>query len=78
MEHSAQHFPPPRLVTVGVIASELGVPVDRVCRILRTRVNIRPKAYAGNTRLFDNSAIAQVRHELNSIDARRAERGGMR
>lgn len=62
---------PPRLVTVGVIAAELGVPVDRVCRILRCRPHIKTRAYAGNTRLFDNAAIAQVRYELNSIAARR-------
>ena len=61
---------PPKLVTVGVIAADLGVSVDRVCRILRTRPHIKPCAYAGNVRLFDNVAIAQVRHELNAIDAR--------
>ncbi|MCH7808548.1 MAG: hypothetical protein IIB60_04935 [Planctomycetes bacterium] len=66
----------PTLVTVGVIAAELGIPVDRVYRILRARPHIRPRAYAGNTRLFDNAAIALVRHELNAIDARRA--GGVR
>ena len=66
---------PPRLVTVGVIAAELGVPVDRVCRILRSRPHIKASAYAANTRLFDNTAIAQVRHELNAIEARRAEGG---
>lgn len=70
--------PPPRLVTVGVIASELGVPVDRVCRILRTRSHIKPRAYAGNVRLFDNAAIAQVRHEVNAIDARQGCRRGGR
>ena len=62
---------PPKLVTVGVIAAELGMSVDRVCRVLRTRPHIRPAAYAGNVRLFDNDAIAQVRHELNAIAARR-------
>ena len=66
---------PPRLVTVGVIAAELGVPPDRVCRILRSRPHIKAVAYAANTRLFDNAAIAQVRHELNAIEARRAEGG---
>jgi hypothetical protein len=64
----------PTLVTVGVIAAELGVPVDRVCRILRARPHINPRAYAGHTRLFDNTAMAQVRHELNAIDARRRRR----
>ena len=62
----------PKLVTVGVIAAEFGVTVDRVCRILRTRTHIKPRAYAGNVRLFDNAAVAKVRHELNAIDARRA------
>ena len=61
----------PRLVTVGVIAAELDVAVDRVCRVLRARPHIKPRAYAGNVRLFDNATIAQVRHELNAIDARR-------
>jgi hypothetical protein len=65
---------PPRLVTVGVIASELGVRLDRVQRVLRTRPHIRPKAYAGMVRLFDNAAIAQVLDELNGIDARREAR----
>lgn len=63
---------PPKLVTVGVIAAELAITVDRVCRILRARPHIKPRAFAGNTRLFDNVAIAQVRHEVNAIDARRA------
>lgn len=66
---------PPKLVTVGVIAAELGVPVERVCRMLRSRTHIKPRAYAGNTRLFDNAAVAQVRHELNALAARR-EAGG--
>ena len=69
---------PPRLVTVGVIAAELGVSVDRVCRIIRSRPHIEPAAYAANTRLFDNSAIAQIRHESNAIDARRASRKKVR
>ena len=62
---------PPRLVTVGVIAEEVGTTVDRVTRVLRTRPYIRPRAYAGNVRLFDNAAVAQVRHALKAIDARR-------
>jgi len=64
-------LPPPKLVTVGVLAAELGVPVDRICRILRSRPHIRPRAYAGNVRLFDNEAFSQIRHELDRIDARR-------
>lgn len=66
----------PRLVTVGVIAAELSVSVDRVSRVLRSRRHIKPTAFAGNVRLFANDAIAQVRHELHEIDARRA--GGVK
>jgi len=63
--------PPPRLLTSGKIADELGVPVQRVLHILRTRPHIQPQAFAGNTRLFNREAMAMVRHELNKIDARR-------
>jgi len=74
---SRKHHPP-KLVTVGVIAAELGVPVDRVCRILRSRPHIRPRAFAGNVRLFDSTAVAMVRHELNALAARRGREGGGR
>jgi hypothetical protein len=63
---------PPRLVTVGVIAGELGVSVDKVSRLLRSRPHIEPRAYAGNIRLFDNVTIAQLRQELIALEARRA------
>lgn len=65
---------PPRLITSGVIAAELGVPLHRVLRILSTRRHIVPSAVAGTLRLYDQRAIAQVRHELNAIDARRCRR----
>ena len=65
----------PQLITVGVIAAELKVPVTRVSQILRSHPPIQPRAYAGNVRLFGNDAIAQVRYELNAVAARRAERG---
>lgn len=69
---------PPRLVTVGVIADELQIPVDRVCRIIRSKPHIKPRAYAGNTRLFDNSAIALVRHAVKAGEARLSAKGGAR
>lgn len=65
----------PKLVTVGVIAEECGVTVERVTRLLRSRPYIRPSAYAGHVRLFDNAAVAQVRQALNGIDARRGGQG---
>ena len=61
----------PRLRTAGVIADELKTPLHRVLHVLRTREHIRPTARAGTLRLFDSRAVAQVRHELNAIDARR-------
>jgi len=64
----------PKLITPGVIASELGAPLHRVTRILRTRSHIRPLARAGVLRLYEREAVAQVRHELNTIDARRHAR----
>lgn len=61
----------PQLITPGVIAERLGVPLHRVLHVLRTRPHICPRARAGTLRLFGELAVAQVRHELNSIDARR-------
>jgi hypothetical protein len=63
---------PPRLRTPGVLAELLGVPLHCVIYILRTRPHIRPAARAGRLRLYDNDAIAMVRHELSAIEARRA------
>lgn len=61
----------PRLRTPGVLAELLNVPLHRVEYILRTRPHIRAAARAGRLRLYDNHALALLRHELNSIDARR-------
>jgi hypothetical protein len=66
---------PPALTTPGVIARELGEPLHRVLHILATREHIRPSARAGTLRLYDRQAVAQVRHELNAIDARRCSKG---
>ncbi|HEX6986068.1 MAG TPA: hypothetical protein VF170_11870 [Planctomycetaceae bacterium] len=68
--------PLPRLKTVGVVAALCGVPVHRVEYVLRTRRHIRSAAIAGAARLYDRRAVAMVRHELNAIDARRADRQG--
>ena len=68
--------PVPRLRTPGVLAQQLGVPLHRVIYILATRPHIRPTARAGQLRLYDAEALAQLRHELNLIDARRSDTGG--
>ena len=65
----------PVLLTPGRIAALLGVPIGRVLYVLQTRPHIQPSARAGVLRLFDRRAVALVRHELNAIDARRAETG---
>ena len=65
----------PRLRTPGVLAELLGVPLHRIDYILRNRAHIRPAARAGRLRLYDNDALAMLRHELNSMDARHAGGG---
>lgn len=66
----------PSLWTPGRIAAELKVPLHRVLYILATRPHIRETARAGTLRLYRSEAVAQVRHELNAIDARRGRKGG--
>lgn len=63
----------PTLRTPGRIAAEIGAPISRVLYVLKTRPHIVPSARAGILRLYDRRALAQVRYELNLIDARRGE-----
>ena len=58
---------PPRLLTPGVLADRLGVPLHRVTYILNTRPHIRPAAKAGILRLYDAQAVEAVRAELDRI-----------
>lgn len=67
----------PQLLTAGRIAQAVNAPLHRVLRILATRPHIRPAARAGTLRLFEREAIAQVRHELSAIDARRSAGKGV-
>ena len=62
--------------TPGRIAEKLGVPLHRVNYVLNTRQYIVPSARAGRLRLFDNEAVACIRHELSEIDTQ-AGRGGV-
>lgn len=59
-----------QLNTLGRIAEKVNQPLHRVAYIIRTRPHIKHVAKAGRTRLFDEAAVAQIRHELNAIDAR--------
>ena len=65
---------PTKLITPGIIASDLNVPLHRVLHVLATRLHIRPSALAGTLRLYDRKAVANVRYELNLIDARRCRK----
>ncbi|MCL4743294.1 MAG: hypothetical protein KJZ54_13950 [Phycisphaerales bacterium] len=65
----------PPLLTAGRIAEAVDEPLHRVLHVLQTRGHIKPAARAGTLRLYKRDAIAQVRHELNAIDARRVGRG---
>lgn len=62
---------PPRLKTPGVIAALLHVPLHRINYVLQSRQHIRPSAIAGRLRLYDQQAVAMIRHELNAMDAKR-------
>ncbi len=62
----------PSLLTPGRIADDLGVSLPRVLYILATRRHIQPAARAGTLRLYNRAAVAQIRHELNAMDARRS------
>lgn len=66
----------PRLITAGVIAQRLKVPLSRIQHILATRPHIRPAALAGRVRLYASIAVAQVRYQLSLIDARRSSTTG--
>ncbi len=57
--------------TAGVIARELNEPLHRVQHVLNSRHHIQPVGRAGRLRVYSSCAVAQVRHELNAIDARR-------
>jgi hypothetical protein len=58
----------PRLLTTGLLATRLGLPLHRVLHILATRPHIQPAARAGTLRLYTLDALDAVRRE---IDARR-------
>jgi len=64
----------PQLLTIGKLAEELGVPIERVRYILATRPHIKPIARAGLTRLYNRNGLEAIRRELQAI----AERGGAR
>lgn len=63
----------PKLITSGVIASRLGVPLHRVVRVLNTR-GIRASARAGPYWLYCEADVEAVRQVFAEIDARKRSR----
>ena len=61
----------PSLLTAARIADDLGASLPGVLYVFSTRRHISPAARAGTLRLYNREAVAQIRHELNSIDAQR-------
>jgi hypothetical protein len=56
--------------TVGEIARRLGEPVHRIEYVLRTR-NIRPRAIAGNCRVYAEEDVERIATEMQRIDSRK-------
>lgn len=67
--------PPPRLITSGVIAAQLRVPIHRAVYVLATRRHVRPAAYAGILRLYTKADVRAARRELAGIRRRRYRLG---
>lgn len=66
----------PQLRTPGVIAAELGAPLNRVLYILRTRSHlIKPIGRAGCLRLYNREAVEMVRKELREMGQRQGVSG---
>ena len=61
----------PKIITPGVIAAELQVPLHRVLHVLATRQHIQPAGRAGTLRVFDREAVALVRLELADMEHKR-------
>ena len=56
--------------------------LDALDRLVERRLSQRNQnetggpAMAGNTKLYDNAALARIRYELNVLDARQGRKGG--
>jgi DNA-binding transcriptional MerR regulator len=56
----------PPLLTVGVIAERLGVPVHRITYVIESR-SIRPAGRAGNAKVFTEADVQHIAGELRRI-----------
>lgn len=60
-------FPIPISPTIGEIARRLGAPIHRIEYIIDTR-RIEPIGWAGNARVFSETSVTRIAHELKRID----------
>jgi len=58
----------PRFRTIGDLAAEVEISLERAEYIVRTR-GIRHSARAGSLRLFNDDAVQRVRVEVRLMDA---------
>ena len=65
----AEHHSTPVLLTVGVIAQRLGVPVHRIEYIIRAR-SVAPAGRAGGARVFSEAAVSEIE---SVVAARRSQ-----
>lgn len=65
----------PSMPTIGEIARRLAVPVHRVAYVIRAR-GLRPCGWAGNARVFDESALEVIAAEVERIDLTKEEHSG--
>lgn len=70
----AKSQPVTPLMTVGRIARLLRQPVHRISYVISSR-RIRESARAGRLRVFDLTAVAQIREALAAIDAQQEQNG---
>jgi len=59
---------PPSLLTTGVIATRLKVPVHRIEYVVRTR-NIEPCSKAGSAYVFTEDDVERIARILHQIDS---------
>ena len=59
-----------RVITLGVLASRLNIPVHRAEYLVRSR-QIQPVSRAGRFRVFDKQAVKELQQEVEKMEARK-------
>ena len=64
----------PRVWTPRAMAERLGVPTHLVRSILEDIPDVLPRAFADSVPIYTEDAFARLRHELNLLEAKEAQR----